>query len=85
MFSLLLIILVSYLIYKESDFYLYFISDIVRLDLEEDYLIDSIFIKKNSKMYYNIKVDKEVQCNKLTEEKGIQCNLINELDDLVVL
>lgn len=86
MLSLLLSIFCVYLIYTESNFYLYFISDILKseLDLDEDYLINNIYIKKN----YNTKIikDKEIQCKILTEDKGVQCDLYNELnDDLVIL
>lgn len=77
------LLIVMYILYKGSYFYLNYLPIIVKYDLteypEEDYLLMNI-LETNKK-------DKEIQCNliKTVEDKCIQCNLLNELDDLVIL
>tara|TARA_B000000557_G_C20618010_1_gene376800 strand:- start:340 stop:600 length:261 start_codon:yes stop_codon:yes gene_type:complete len=83
---LVLSILLSYIIYKESNFYLNYIPNIIKKEIKE-YLDDETFMNNiyTRKKYGKKKIekkDKEIQCEIEKKDKEIQCE-IN--DDLIIL
>ena len=87
MSNLVLVVLVGYIIYKESDYYLHYVPNIIKNEirefLEDDNFMSNIYTRKNynKKSIYNI-INKEVQCEINQEDKEIQYEMS---DDLVIL
>lgn len=72
----LILFLIVYVLYKESDNYLNCIPNIILdelLEYSDDYLFNNIFIRKGSK--YDI----------IKKDIGIQCDLAKDIDDMVIL
>ena len=73
----LILFLIVYVLYKESDNYLNYIPNIIMdelLEYSDDYLFNNIFIRKGIK--YEIIKKKDI---------GIQCDLAKDIDDMVIL
>lgn len=87
MSNLFLVVLAGYIIYKENDYYLNYVPNIIKNEirefLEDDNFMSNIYTRKNynKKSIYNI-INKEVQCEINQEDKEIQCEMS---DDLVIL
>jgi phage anti-repressor protein len=72
----LILFLIVYVLYKESDNYLNYIPNIIMdelLEYSDDYLFNNIFIRKGIK--YEI----------IKKDIGIQCDLAKDIDDMVIL
>ena len=76
-YNLIFLILIVYVLYKESNNYLNYIPNIIideLLEYSDDYLFNNIFIRKGIK--YEIIKKKDI---------GIQCDLAKDIDDMVIL
>ena len=86
MSNLFLVVLAGYIIYKENDYYLNYVPNIIKNEirefLEDDNFMSNIYTRKNYNKKEIYKSDKQIQCEVEKKDKQIQYE-IN--DDLIIL